>query len=200
MRGDGYDASNKISTLARPSSILKNTIIIITADHGESLGEHNIFDHNELYYGILRAPLIIRIPKIKGRVVENPVALIDIFPTICELLGYKNIPMLKQFRGKSVFSETKLQQDLYSEYNNRFSLIVDNFRLFQNANNSYALYNIADDPYELDNLVSKESQRFDIMKQRMNSLLEHAKSRSYMGRPSLDERTKQNLKSLGYVQ
>jgi len=206
--GDLYDANIRFADDAlrglfeysRESGLLKNTIIIITADHGESLGEHNIFDHNELYYGILRVPLIIRIPEIKGRVVENPVALIDIFPTICELLGYKNAPMLKRFRGKSVFSETKLQQDLYSEYNNRFSLIVDNFRLFQDANNSYVLYNIADDPYEVDNLVSKESQRFDIMKQRMNSLLEHAKSRSYTGKPSLDERTKQNLKSLGYVQ
>lgn len=206
--GDLYDANIRFADGAlrelfeylKKSGLLKNTIIIITADHGESLGEHNIFDHNELYYGILRVPLIISIPEIKGKVVENPMALIDIFPTICELLGYKNAPMLKRFRGKSVFSETKLQQDLYSEYDNRFSLIVDNFRLFQDANNSYALYNIADDPYEMDNLVSKENQRLNIMKQKMSSLLEHAKSRSCTAKPSLDEKTKQNLKSLGYVQ
>lgn len=184
----------------KESGLLKNTIIIITADHGESLGEHNIFDHSQLYYGILRVPLIISIPEFKGRVVEDPVALVNIFPTICELIGYKNAPMLKRFRGKSVFAETKLQQDLYSEYHNRFSLIVDNFRLFQDANNSYALYNISDDPYEMDNLASKESQRLNIMKEKMSSLSEHAKSCSYTGKPSLDERTRQNLESLGYAQ
>jgi arylsulfatase A-like enzyme len=206
--GNLYDANirfvddnlRELFEYLKQGGLLSNSIIIITADHGESLGEHNIFDHNELYYGILRVPLIIKIPKIKGVCNRYPVVLLDIFPTILELLGYKKDPILKTLQGKSVFCKRGPQEELFSEYSDRHSLIIDNFRLFLNAKGEYRLYDINKDPLEFDNLVLVKKKEFNFLKDKMNIFLKPSQCKYIDIEPILDERTKTNLKSLGYVQ
>jgi arylsulfatase A-like enzyme len=66
----------------------ESTLVVLTADHGESLGEHDYVGHGRyLYENILRIPLIVRFPgKVPaGKVVKTPVSLVDIAPTITEL-------------------------------------------------------------------------------------------------------------------
>jgi arylsulfatase A-like enzyme len=72
--------------------LLKNTLIIITADHGEGFGEHGNFGHaNSLYHEEIRVPLVMigprRVPK--GTVVSAPVSLRDIPATVLDLLGFE---------------------------------------------------------------------------------------------------------------
>jgi arylsulfatase A-like enzyme len=65
-----------------------STVVVLTADHGESLGEHDYVGHGRyLYENIIRIPLIVRFPgKIPaGKVVKTPVSLVDIAPTIADL-------------------------------------------------------------------------------------------------------------------
>lgn len=63
-----------------------NTIVVVTADHGEALGEHGEPDHGYfLYDATLHVPLIIAGPGIPGRVVAEQVRSIDIAPTIAQL-------------------------------------------------------------------------------------------------------------------
>jgi len=68
----------------------ENTIVVFTSDHGEMLGEHGIqFRHHGLYDPVLRVPLIVRMPEIRGQVeVEIPyqVRLMDIAPTILKAI------------------------------------------------------------------------------------------------------------------
>ncbi len=68
-----------------------STVVILTADHGESLGEHDYwFDHSErLYEPSLKVPLIVRLPDRAGggRRVRTPVRLVDLAPTAAELAG-----------------------------------------------------------------------------------------------------------------
>jgi arylsulfatase len=194
------DNLRELFAYLKQSDLLRKSIIIITADHGESLGEHNIFDHNELYYNILRVPLIIRIPNVRGNHICYPVALVDIFPTISELVGEKYISKLKQFRGESVFHNEKLHRELFSEYSDRTSLIFDNFRLFRNAKGEYELYDINSDPAELDNLVSKDQSTLHLLKQKMNSFLQFSKCPAATDKFLLDTDTQESLKSLGYIQ
>ncbi len=66
-----------------------STLVVLTADHGESLGEHNYVGHGRhLYQNIVHIPLIFRFPQriAGGQVEERPVSLLDITPTIVDLV------------------------------------------------------------------------------------------------------------------
>ncbi len=81
---------------------LDNTIVIVTADHGEEFGEHGRFGHGALYEELLHVPLIIAGPGVKsGTLVKQQVSLIDLAPTIVDLIGIVSIP---DFCGTSLLS------------------------------------------------------------------------------------------------
>jgi tetratricopeptide (TPR) repeat protein len=78
----------------RDSRDVANTLVVLTGDHGESLGDHGERTHGFLAYeAALRIPLIIREPGIApgrtGRRVAAPVSHADIFPTVCEAIGLR---------------------------------------------------------------------------------------------------------------
>ncbi len=74
----------------RAASLLDRTLVVVTADHGESLGEHGETTHSMFVYeGAIRVPLVVWRPGLvpAGRVVSEPVRLVDVAPTVLELLG-----------------------------------------------------------------------------------------------------------------
>jgi arylsulfatase A-like enzyme len=89
---DGH-LRNMIASLEKRGA-LQNTIVIITADHGEMLGEQHMLDHQyALYQPLLHVPLIVHYPShfAAGRD-PRPVSHFDIFPTLLELAGVKGPP------------------------------------------------------------------------------------------------------------
>ncbi|MBA7656482.1 hypothetical protein ES703_64408 [subsurface metagenome] len=79
---------------------LPNTIVIVTADHGEQYGEHGKFHLGTLYDETVHVPLIIAGPGIKGgTLVKQQVSLIDLAPTVADLIGIDNAP---SFQGESL--------------------------------------------------------------------------------------------------
>jgi arylsulfatase A-like enzyme len=84
---------------------LENTLIIIIADHGEAFSEHKWLGHGMLYEEIVRVPLIMVGPGIKaGTIVKGPVELIDLAPTIADLVGISNV---EGFHGRSLLPVMK---------------------------------------------------------------------------------------------
>ena len=76
---------------------LEDTLVIVTADHGEELGEHGIwFDHHGLYETNLRVPLLLwapgRVPR--GAVVDDPVSILDLAPTMAAASGVARPPAM----------------------------------------------------------------------------------------------------------
>ncbi len=69
--------------------VLDNTWILITSDHGEAFGEHAFFGHGtNLHDELIRVPFLIVPPGNEpGRVIDEPVELIDIFPTVLSIFG-----------------------------------------------------------------------------------------------------------------
>ena len=64
------------------------TLIVLTSDHGESLGEHGEGTHSYFAYNsTLWVPLLIAGPGVKPARVKDVVSHVDIFPTVCDLLG-----------------------------------------------------------------------------------------------------------------
>jgi arylsulfatase A-like enzyme/tetratricopeptide (TPR) repeat protein len=72
-----------------------NTLVVLTGDHGEALGEHGEMGHGYFAYNItIRIPLIIAGPGTKTLRVKEMVSHVDIFPTVCEILGLEQPPSL----------------------------------------------------------------------------------------------------------
>src|SRR5206468_4841276 len=72
----------------RRLKIYEDTVIVVTADHGESLGEHGEAEHGFfIYNATLRVPLILKLPgeTARARAVSGPVATVDVAPTIAQI-------------------------------------------------------------------------------------------------------------------
>ncbi|MFC2171123.1 sulfatase [Acidobacteriota bacterium] len=87
-----------------------NTLVIVTADHGESMWEHDYyFNHGDtVYEPTAHVPLIFYNPKLPlGLKVSSPVSLVDLVPTVLDLL---QLPIPQQVQGES-FAQMLLQKE-----------------------------------------------------------------------------------------
>jgi arylsulfatase A-like enzyme len=96
-------------------------VVIITSDHGESLGENRLIGHDmSLYNTVTRVPLIIRYPKRfkAGSVVSTPVQTVDIFPTLVDIIHPGGQRALTEIQGRSLLGllEKDAHPFLISEY------------------------------------------------------------------------------------
>ncbi len=123
----------------RPLGLLDNTIIVVTADHGEEFGEHGQNRHGHtLYQSLLHVPLVIRLPRgVRGgsRIAE-PVSLVDLSSTLLDLSrlaplsGTDGVSLAPRLRGQGVprpmplFAE-QISSDgaLYAARDERFKAI-----------------------------------------------------------------------------
>jgi arylsulfatase A-like enzyme len=77
-----------------------NTIIVFTSDHGENLGEHDLyFHHGGLYEASVKVPLVLHVPGIKAQTSLDLAQTVDVAPTIMSLLG---LPLWSDARGKNL--------------------------------------------------------------------------------------------------
>jgi len=77
----------RLLAFLRDQGLADGTMVVLTGDHGESLGEHGELTHGYLTYNTtLWVPLIIRVPGTKPSRVDETVSHVDVFPTICEAL------------------------------------------------------------------------------------------------------------------
>jgi len=133
------------------------TTVILTADHGEALFEHEYLGHNtQLYEESIRIPLLIRAPGFAPRRVSDLVELIDLAPTIVDLAGLADVPEAARFQGRSLvpaldgkplpeklaFSRTLWAKPRYSVRSERFKLIWDS------RTGATELYDLENDPDE----------------------------------------------------
>jgi arylsulfatase A-like enzyme len=88
------------------AGLLRNTLLIITSDHGENLGEHQLMSHSYcLYDTLLRVPLIICAPTDfdSGQRISQQVQTLDLFPTILSMAGVRDGDVWSQVQGQSLF-------------------------------------------------------------------------------------------------
>jgi arylsulfatase A-like enzyme len=78
-----------------------STLVVLTSDHGEAFGEHGNFLHDDLYRETLRVPLVLRLPGRlpAGRRVEGRARLLDLLPTLLEVVG---VPAPPGIQGQSL--------------------------------------------------------------------------------------------------
>lgn len=190
-------------------NLLKNTIIIITSDHGNPLGDHGVFSHGtQLYDESLHVPLILILPKTQRKIVKEQVRSIDIMPTVLEILGFQ-IPnhidgesLVPLIEGKKLniiaFSESA---DLISMRNNSIKFI------FNIKTGEEELYNLSNDPKELFNIADKISTKnfqleiFKFVKRNEDKLISLSKNyeTKYGINETMREKIEERLRELGYI-
>ena len=149
-----------IGTL-REEKLLDNTIIMITSDHGDMLGDFGLFAKRLMYENSIRVPMILlgtKEDKIvgRGKVSNRLVGLADIMPT---LLNLAKIKIPSSCDGQSMLDK-KPRKFLYAEANegiNATRMVTNNnFKLvWYPYGNSFQLFDLANDPKELENVYQK---------------------------------------------
>ena len=150
---------------------LDNTIIIYTSDQGFFLGEHGWFDKRFMYEESFRTPLLMRLPGGKKGDIPQLVQNIDYAPTFLELAG---APIPADIQGESLLPLLKGERpenwrnSLYYHYyeypaehsvKRHYGVRDDRYKLihFYNDIDVWELYDLQEDPHEMNNLYGKPS-------------------------------------------
>jgi arylsulfatase A-like enzyme len=183
--------------------ILDNALLVFAADHGESLGDHNLyFQHgSSLFEAQIHIPLLILGPGIAPAEVTTPVSAVDVVPTILERLGF---PLPKEVQGISLNgwldghgAPGDASRVIYSELGKKRAAILGPMKLIWDGDRRIVdLFDVAADPLEEANIVaSREGER----KVLLDAVLKFEKENTRDEAADDDEETQKTLKSLGYV-
>lgn len=201
----------------RQSSLDKNTLVVITADHGDEFGEHGEIGHSgHLYDEVLKVPLIFRLPGVlpEGKMISTQVQSIDILPTIMDITGvkWKN----PNFQGRSLLpmikssKPVKWKEQAFSE---RLAADGIHWRSFRTPSSKYIFinkrktgethhyyYDLIKDPREQKSLKIGSALTQEMFG-RIRFLIEgEKKNPAFEGRrQKLDEKTLETLRALGYI-
>jgi len=192
--------------------IIDETILIITADHGDNQGEHNLMDHKYcLYDTLIHVPLIIRYPPLlpAGLVINQPVQTVDIFPTIMDILNVERTDLTRQFQGHSLLPEKLTHRPVQfavAERRNHSSHLRKTFakypdfdytiyerdhRAIRTITHKYIwasdgrdeLYEIAVDPDEMHNVIADYPEQVRVLQQMLSEHLESVSANSSVVTP-----------------
>ena len=170
-----------------------NPALIFHSDHGDELGEHGFYGHHHRHYeGLIRVPLIVYNVGRKG-VVEEPVSLLRLAPTIGKLAGIEN-----EFESPGLFDDVPYSPPVvYNKLRNinepRVTARDKEWKLITNPDREDELYHIKEDPLEKENLIGKER---DVEKE-LRELIGH--QRKLMGEREGLRKKIQTLKKLGKI-
>lgn len=141
----------KVITELERLGMRDNTIIILISDHGFLLGEHGLCGKFNFFDPTLHVPLIINAPGvIKGERCDGLVELLDIYPTLCDLI---NIPKPEHLEGTSFVPLLEnprftWKDAVFSRSNNTDSVRTDRYRYTEWKNGARMLYDFKNDPNE----------------------------------------------------
>jgi arylsulfatase A-like enzyme len=218
---DLYDANlrqldtelGRLIAFLRAEDLLEDTLIVLTADHGDEFLEHGGLAHNRTQYQeVLAVPLIFRGPGIPaGRRVSTPVSLVDVVPTVLSVLGETtelqpdglDLSVLWEasdgadepvFRDRHLFAESS-----FSPVANDVVVAVRQgpYKLVHNrVTEEDELYDLRTDPGERTNLAASQPE----IRKRLREALRGLEGRSVAGEHiELSEEDLERLRELGYL-
>lgn len=198
----------------RENGLYDRTLIVLMSDHGESLGEHGEDEHGFFIYdSTLRVPLIFKLPRGMGapRVVHRLVGIIDVAPTLFELLHLQD-PLSRQFQGASLASDilgkgAGRERPVYAEtYYPRNSFGWSELHGISTGQFKYIeaprpeLYDLLKDPQELHNVYAEQRSLAAALREQLNGIeRRYTSTQPAPTAPPLPPETVEKLKSLGYV-
>jgi arylsulfatase A-like enzyme len=186
-----------------------NTLLIITSDHGETFGERAMVGHGlSVYQNEVRVPLILKYPhSTVGEVITDPVSLLDLMPTILDVLGY-GVP--KGIQGHTLVDRAKhdvvsesFMHPFVSKWNPRYleaeqAIYSGSMKFIESSSGNKELFDLSQDPNELHNLLPGGSE--PALEARLVEFMQAAARGNKFQQPQVGSKTLEMLKSLGYLQ
>lgn len=215
----------RLYTFMKSKGLNRNSLWIITSDHGEGLGNHNYTGHGKyLYNEQLHVPAIFHFSsgRYGGGIVDDIISTVDFLPTIAELLHYPLHNNINQLRGNSLvqfispsdcalfnrdyaFSQRRPKDEspirISWEDGEIYSIQNLDYKLIYHSESEDELFNLRKDPFELNNIINTSKKIGEKMKSEMlriiNSPLQ-THTAEYK-KIEIDKETLEELESLGYM-
>lgn len=161
----------------------ENAIIVVTADHGELLGEHDVVGHGGrmMYEGLLHIPMVVKLPgkdRPRGLVIDDNVQQIDVMPTVLATLG---LPIPSQVQGQPIqrvlhtaLSEEHVNPEFVEHfgdvYNRQYRVAYDGkMKLITTSRGEHHLFDLKADPGENENLAARDPARLEAMQRKLDA-------------------------------
>jgi arylsulfatase A-like enzyme len=178
---------------------LEDTLVVVTADHGEEFLDHRGLTHGQtLYREVLHVPLLVRLPGGRGggRTDARPAEQVDIAPTILDAAG---VPAAARFDGESLLgpapsAEREILSHLRLEGHELFSVTDEHWAFIRQGDGRIEIYDVQADPREQHDLGGIDVVLAGYAELRLAAPPDHARSRLVVGGRALDR-----LRALGYV-
>lgn len=198
-----------------------NTLIVLTSDHGESLGQHGEAEHGFfIYNATLHVPLVLKLPRqpsVTARVLSEPVSTVDIATTVAQLCrisaaesgsfqgrfllgppipGASGEPQSPP-QGEAVYAESYYPRDSFGWHELR-CVLTSNYEYIEAPRAE--LYDLRLDPSERSNIIAAHTAIASSLRERLAKFVKSftAREQSASIKPP-DPETLQKLRSLGYV-
>ncbi len=184
------------------------TIVLVTADHGESLGEHGEGTHGIFVYdATLRVPWVMAGPRVAaGRVSQTVARSIDVLPTLAD---YAGLPPRSDVEGRSLrpaadghemADEGTYAESLYPELELGWAPLhawrTSGLKYIKAPNPE--LYDLEKDVSETTNRVREQRERVEDLDRKLEAALRHSTTPSAAA-PTVDAETAERLRALGYA-
>jgi arylsulfatase A-like enzyme len=205
-------AVGRVLRLLETLDLDRETIVVLTADHGEEFWDHGRFGHGgtqSMHEEVVRAPLIVRAPGRPTAIVNDVVSLVSVTPTILDLLGLPaddafqapslleraDDPVLSEF----VFTGRSQRRDsdrglLRTWIGPRWKLVADEER------GETALFDLEVDPGERRDLAPETPDRVTELVGAMRARVEELERAAYHPEShEVNRRQREQLEALGYV-
>jgi arylsulfatase A-like enzyme len=186
-----------------------STVVVVTADHGEEFGDHGRLEHTRTFYEeMMRVPLVIADPGLgAGRIVEAQVGLVDLFPTLLDLLAVRYEGLVQGISLRPALEGRPLpEREMVGEASQ-----VSGLRALRTSTHKYVvgiqgeeLYDLSDDPGERRNLCRPDPAPCASFRARLRA--REDESAAFLARSGLppppaaviDAGMRQRLRALGY--
>lgn len=219
---------NRLLDLLNREKVLDRSLVIITSDHGDMIGEHGLMHHSYcLYEELIKVPLLLKLPGREGNDSERDelVSLVDLFPTVLDVLEIDDRPFASQIQGLSllardilarrsyIFSECERPKNEFAETYPLFDFSVydrqllairsSRYKFIWASDGRHEFYDLVKDPGEQNNLIAVGGEVLNRLREDLLRWYDSLPKRDREATPSLagpdlDREVTKRLRALGY--